>query len=103
MISQPDDVPSDIAAAATAKMTGKVGPAMAARVRIETFDEGRCAQLMHHGPYAEEGPNIARLHEFVAAQGLRLRGHHHEIYLTDPNRCAPDKMRTVLRHPVTDR
>jgi len=59
-----------------------------------------CAQLMHRGPYADEGPNIARLHEFIAAQGLRLRGRHHEIYLSDPRKTAPEKMRTVLRHPV---
>jgi hypothetical protein len=100
MIRQPDDVPSDIVETATAKMTKKVGEAVAARVRIEPFDEGRCAQLTHHGPYADEGPNIARLHEFITTQGLQQRGHHHEIYFSDPHRVAPEKMRTVLRQPV---
>lgn len=100
MIRQPDDVPGDVYDAAVAKMVKKLGQAVAARVRIERFDEGLCAQLMHHGPYTGEGPNIARLHNFAAAQGLRLRGHHHEIYLSDPRKTAPEKMRTVLRHPV---
>jgi hypothetical protein len=89
MIRQPDDVPGDLYDAAVGKMAKKLGRAVAARVRIERFDEGLCVQLMHRGPYAGEGPNIARLHDFAAAQGLRLRGHHHEIYLSDPRKCAP--------------
>jgi hypothetical protein len=100
MIRQPDDVPGDVYDAAISKMAKKVGPAVAARARIERFDEGLCAQLMHRGPYAAEGPDIVRLHEFAAAQGFQLRGHHHEIYLSDPRRSQPEKMRTVLRHPV---
>jgi len=55
---------------------------------------------MHRGPYDDEGPTIARLHDFVAGQGLRLRGHHHEIYLSDSCRASPDTMKTVLRQPV---
>ena len=101
MIRQPDDIPVGVTDAGMVNVTKKVGSSMAERVRFERFDEGRCAQLMHHGPYQEEGPSIARLHDFVAAQGLRLRGNHHEIYLSDPRKAAPAKMRTVLRHPVT--
>lgn len=100
MIRQPEDVPSDLYEAAFVRLTKKLGRAVADQVRIERFDEGLSAQLMHHGSYADEGPNIARLHDFVAAQGLQLRGHHHEIYLSDPRKCAPQKMRTVLRQPV---
>jgi hypothetical protein len=100
MIRQPDDVPGDLYDAALARMAGKLGGAVAARVRIERFDEGLCAQLMHRGPYADEGADVTRLHDFAAARGLRLRGHHHEIYLSDPRRCAPQKLRTVLRQPV---
>lgn len=100
MIRQPDDVPEELYATATANAAKKVGGDTAGRLRVERFEEGRCAQLMHVGPYAEEGPNIERLHQFVAAQGLALRGHHHEIYLSDPRRCAPAKLRTVIRHPV---
>jgi hypothetical protein len=100
MIRQPDEVSTEIYQMALAKAVKKVGEDVADRIQIERFDEGRCAQLMHRGPYAAESPNIARLHEFIRSQGLRLRGHHHEIYLSDPRRSAPERMRTVLRHPV---
>ena len=70
MIRQPSEVPTEIYQMALAKMVKKVGTAVADRLQIERFDEGRCAQPMHRGPYAAEGPNIARLHEFIARQGL---------------------------------
>jgi len=69
-------------------------------VRFELFAEGRAAQVMHVGPYATEGPTIERLHRFVEEQGYKLRGKHHEIYLGDPRRSAPEKLRTIVRHPV---
>jgi hypothetical protein len=56
--------------------------------------------VLHVGPYAEEGPTIVRLHGGIAAAGYRPRGRHHEIYLGDPRRSAPDKLRTILRQPV---
>jgi hypothetical protein len=55
---------------------------------------------MHIGPFSQEGPTIDRLHQFVRDQGQELRGRHHEIYLSDPRRVAPEKWRTILRHPV---
>jgi len=70
------------------------------KVRLEAFLEGKCAQVMHIGPYAAEAPTIARLHEFIFRQGLHRRGKHHEIYLGDPRRTAPEKLRTILRQPV---
>jgi hypothetical protein len=69
-------------------------------VRLEKFAEGKAAQIMHIGPYAAEGPTIEKLHRFVEEQGYRLRGKHHEIYLGDPRRSAPEKLRTIVRHPV---
>jgi len=69
-------------------------------MRFGALDEGLSAQVMHIGPYADERPTIARLHEFIAAQGHAPRGKHHEIYLSDPRRAAPEKMRTVIRQPV---
>jgi hypothetical protein len=69
-------------------------------VRFEKFAEGKAAQIMHVGPYAAEGPTIEKLHRFVEEQGYRLRGKHHEIYLGDPRRSAPEKLRTIVRHPV---
>jgi hypothetical protein len=69
-------------------------------VRFEKFAEGRAAQIMHVGPYAAEAPTIEKLHRFIGEQGLRLRGAHHEIYLGDPRRSAPEKLRTIIRQPV---
>jgi len=69
-------------------------------MRFERFDEGLSAQIMHRGPYAEEGPTVQRLHAFIAEQGHRPRGKHHEIYLSDPRRAKPESMKTVIRQPV---
>ncbi|HEY7564818.1 MAG TPA: GyrI-like domain-containing protein [Acidimicrobiia bacterium] len=70
-------------------------------LRLERFDEGRCVQIMHIGHNRDEVATLRRLHnEYLPSQGLMPRGHHHEIYLTDPNRVAPEKWRTVLRQPV---
>jgi hypothetical protein len=69
-------------------------------LHFERWEEGRCAQILHVGAYSEEAPSIVRLHEGIAAAGYRPRGRHHEIYLGDPRRSAPEKLRTILRHPV---
>lgn len=100
MIRQPSQVPPELYEAAFEKAAKKLGSSVARRARIETFHEGPAAQLLHRGPYNEEGPSIARLHEFIADQGLVKSGKHHEIYLSDPRRCPPEKLRTVLRQPV---
>ncbi len=73
------------------------------KVRFEAFREGTCAQVMHVGPYSAERPTIERLHVFIAAEGYRLSGKHHEIYLGDPRRAAPEKLRTIIRQPVAQR
>jgi hypothetical protein len=70
------------------------------KLRFESYEEGRCVQIMYIGPYAAEAPTIARLHEFAKEKGYSLRGKHHEIYLGDPRRTAPEKLRTVIRQPV---
>jgi hypothetical protein len=70
-------------------------------VRVEKLHEGRCAQALHIGPYDDEGPLLARLHgEFLPAHGLAPTGLHHEVYLGDPRRTDPAKLKTVLRQPV---
>ncbi len=69
-------------------------------VRLEQLREGRVVQLLHVGPYDREQESIGRMREFARARGLRLHGRHHEIYLSDPRRVAPAKLRTILRHPV---
>ena len=68
--------------------------------RLDTLTEGRAAQILHVGPYSEERPTIERLHAFIAERGLEPRQKHHEIYLSDPNRTAPERLRTVIRQPV---
>jgi hypothetical protein len=103
MIAVPDGVTAaEVAAAAEAAARRRPLPA-AVRVRLERFAEGLAAQIMHVGPYADEAPTIAALHAFVEEQGYALRGRHHEIYLGDPRRTAPERLKTVIRHPVRPR
>jgi hypothetical protein len=99
MIMQPDAAASDLWPVALGQAAGRGVPFLE-RLHFERFDEGRSAQIMHIGPYSAEPGTLARLHGFIDAQGLRPRGRHHEIYLGDPRRSAPEKLRTVLRHPV---
>lgn len=70
-------------------------------LRLETLHEGLCVQTMHLGSYDEEGPLLASMHDqFIPGKGFRLAGRHHEIYLSDARRVAPEKLRTILRQPV---
>ena len=74
-----------------------------ASLRLERYHEGLSAQIMYVGPNNKEAPTIARLHkEFLPTHNLIPDGHHHEIYLNDPRRVAPEKLKTVLRQPVRD-
>lgn len=68
-------------------------------MRLETFREGRAAQVMHVGPFAEEGPTLERLDRFIEERGGKMRGKHHEIYLSDFRRTAPERLKTIIRHP----
>ena len=99
-IALPDEAADDELADALAKGRAKVAPEIAANLRIETVDEGAVAQVLYLGRYADERPTIERLHATIAAAGLRPRGRHHELYLGDPGRSAPEKLRTLIRHPV---
>ncbi|WP_226531819.1 GyrI-like domain-containing protein [Microbacterium paraoxydans] len=75
-------------------------PALGA-LRLETLDEGTCVQTLHLGPFDDEGPVLDDMHHrFIPESGLRMRGKHHEIYLSDPRRSDPAKLRTILRQPV---
>ena len=103
LIAMPDAVTADeVGAAAEAAARRRELPA-APLLRLERLHEGLAAQIMHVGPYADEAPTIESLHAWVAAQGYELRGRHHEIYLGDPRRTAPERLKTVLRHPVRGR
>jgi len=69
---------------------------------VDQFGEER-AQVMHIGPYSEEGPTIQLLHDYIMEQGYRMRGDHHEIYMSDPRRSKPEKLKTIIRHPIEKR
>ena len=92
-----DDVVDEARAAAARKK--RLDPID--RVRRERYAEGLSAQVLHVGPYSAEGPTVATLHAFIADRGCRLTGKHHEIYVGDPRRSAPEKLRTIIRQPVT--
>jgi hypothetical protein len=72
----------------------------AANVKLETIREGPCVQMLHVGPYGEEPRTIRAMEDFMRAGGLVFRGPHHEIYLSDPRRVPPARLKTILRHPV---
>jgi hypothetical protein len=101
MLAVSDDVTPAVFAAAVAAVRAKKGnSSQLERLRFERWREGLSAQVMHVGPYSEERPTIEGLHGFIAKEGLRLRGAHHEIYLGDPRRADSAKLKTVLRQPV---
>jgi hypothetical protein len=100
MIAVPPQVDGAFVADARAAAAGKKRLPGIERVRLQQYREGRAAQVLHVGPYSAEGPTIAALHAFIAAQGLEPSGKHHEIYLGDPGRTAPEKLRTIIRQPV---
>jgi hypothetical protein len=100
MIMVPDQVSASDVEAARGELRRKRNPAALDRVRFERFEEGLSAQVTHIGPYDAELPTIGRLHRFIDEQGCEPRGKHHEIYMGDPRRSAPEKLRTVLRQPM---
>lgn len=99
MILQPDVVEDAVLEAAITQVRDRKRLPAVHRLRLESFVEGRCAQVLHVGPFTEEGPTIERLHAFIAERG-RLAGKHHEIYLSDIRRAHPAKWRTVIRQPM---
>jgi hypothetical protein len=104
MIRQPDAVTGDLLARLSDEVAAKKSMPTARELRLISFEEGAAAQVLHVGPYAAEAPTIARLHEFIRDQGFTFDGHrdkHHEIYLSDPRRSAPGKLRTIIRQPYT--
>lgn len=99
MIAVPDFISAAEVAAAKKQAAAKKDVPSVGDLRLESFREGKAAQIMYFGPYADEGPTIAALHQFIADQGGALRGKHHEIYLSDPRRTDPAKLKTVIRQP----
>lgn len=101
MILQPETVTPGHVRAALDQVVTQKGLRRAAAIRFETYHEGTALQILHVGSYEAETPTLARLHhEVMPARGLTFNGKHHEIYLSDPRRTAPDKLKTILRQPV---
>jgi len=99
MIMVPDFITEEMTSAAKKAVMKKKDLSELPKLRLESFDEGRAAQIMSVGPYAEEGATIERIHKFILEKGGTLTGKHHEIYLSDPRRSTPEKLKTVLRQP----
>jgi hypothetical protein len=100
MIMQPDAVTAGLVDRVRTAASAKAPARALAAIRLERYEEGPAAQVLHVGPYAGEGPTIEALHGFIAASGLHRRGRHHEIYLGDPRRATPERLRTIIRQPV---
>jgi hypothetical protein len=100
MIMQPELITPDLVARATQEAARKKPLPALRNIRFERYHEGLSAQIMHIGPYAAEAPTIEKLHRFIHDHGYALRGKHHEIYLSDPRKATPEKMKTVIRQPM---
>lgn len=101
MLMEPKAVTRKLFDESVRQLRERKDPPGLGKVRLESFREGRAAQILHIGPYAAERPTIERLHAFILENGYRLAGKHHEIYLADPRRSAPEKLKTVVRQPCT--
>ncbi len=99
MIMQPAFVDQNIIDEAISEVQKKKNISAISELRFEAFTEGRCAQILHIGPFSEEGPTIQRVHSFIAEHSA-ITGKHHEIYLSDIRRAAPEKWKTVIRQPM---
>jgi hypothetical protein len=100
MIMQPKHITEKMYLEALRQLKEKKPNPALSRLRFEAFYEGPCVQIMHLGPYSDEPQTIERMKTFAQENGYVLRGKHHEIYMGDPRRARPDKLRTILRHPV---
>ena len=101
MIMQPDVVTPRLFYEAFDQVKKKKDSAGLQKIRFESFSEGKAAQIMHIGPFTEEGPTIEKVHAFIREQGGERRGKHHEIYLSDIRKAAPEKWKTIIRQPMT--
>ncbi len=101
MIMQPEFITTKLFNEAVEQVRKKKNPAALAKVRFGSYSEGQAAQIMHLGPFSEEGPTIEKVHRFIEENGCSRTGKHHEIYLSDIRKAAPEKWKTVVRQPMT--
>ncbi len=100
MILQPEFITLQMVEAAVTAVKNKKNLPALGKIRFESYTEGKAGQILHIGPFSEEGPTIQRLHHFIEEQGYHLQGKHHEIYLSDIRKAAPEKWKTIIRQPV---
>lgn len=100
MIRVPDFVTEKMIEETKKEVKEKKNLTEVAKIKLETFHEGLSAQIMHMGPYAEEGPTAKRLHDFIRENGYRMRGLHHEIYMSNPRMVPPERWKTIIRQPI---
>ena len=101
MIMQPELVTEELVQKAIEKVRTKKNPVSLPLVRFESFKEGKVAQIMHIGPFSEEGPTVEKVHSFIEESGSQRMGKHHEVYLSDIRRAAPEKWKTIIRQPMS--
>jgi len=100
MIMQPEFITPDMVDETTAVVQQKKAPTALSKVRFAAFEEDTAAQIMHLGPFSDEGPTISRVHDFIEASGRSISGKHHEIYLSDIRKAHPSKWKTIIRQPL---
>jgi hypothetical protein len=100
MIMQPKYVTAEDVKQAIEQTGKKKNLPALPKLRFESFQEGKAAQIMYTGPFADEGPTIQKIHSYIQKSNHALSGKHHEIYLNDPSRTAPEKLKTILRQPM---
>jgi len=103
LIRTPEIVGKDELQKAVSALLKKNKSPQVRNVKLESISEGLCVQMLHIGSYDEEGGTIAEMKGFAEQQGLQFHGLHHEIYLSDPRRIPPERLKTILRHPVRKR
>ncbi len=101
MIMQPELITNEMAVEAVNQVRVKKNPTSLPLVRFESINEGKVAQIMHIGPFSEEGPTVQKLHSFIEDSGKKIIGKHHEVYLSDIRRAAPEKWKTIIRQPMS--
>ena len=101
MIMQPELITNEMVVEAVNQVRVKKNPTSLPLVRFKSINEGKVAQIMHIGPFSEEGPTVQKLHSFIKDSGKKIIGKHHEVYLSDIRRAAPEKWKTIIRQPMS--
>lgn len=100
MIMQPEIVTEHLVETAIEQVKQKKNPKALSKIKFQGYKEGKVAQIMHIGPFSEEGPTVQKLHDYITENNGLLKGKHHEIYLSDIRKAAPEKWKTIIRQPV---